>query len=127
MLQHIQVVPIPVRDLDAAARFYTEKLGFEIGTDFTMENGYRWLTVKLPDQAAPEVVFMLADENEVGGINNGFSFHSNDCVATYKLLKERGVEFEETPTQQMWGTQAVFKDQDGNVHVIVQPAPMPAA
>lgn len=123
MIQHVQVVPLKVRDLDQAKAWYTEKVGLEVGTDMTLDEGYRWLTLKVPGTTYPEIVLMQSDEVPTGP-GSGFSFHSDDCAATHKTLVERGVEFEEGPTQQMWGIQAIFNDPDGNMHLIVQPLPL---
>ncbi|NDJ77225.1 MAG: VOC family protein [Chloroflexi bacterium] len=122
----MQVVPLKVHDLDRALAFYTEKVGLEVGMDFTMENGYRWLTVKVPGTEYPEIVLMQAEEGEdISGQMGGFVFHSDDCAATHQELVKRGIEFAEGPTKQMWGIQAHFKDPDGNGHLIVQPTPIP--
>lgn len=124
MLKHIQVVPLHVKDQDVALAFYTEKLSFEVGTDFTMEDGYRWLTVKLPGTGAPEVHMMkTGPEVDIPAIMGGFVFHSDDCQATYEQLKANGVVFDGPPTKEMWGVQAAFKDPDGNGLLIVQPTP----
>lgn len=55
----------------------------------------------------------------------GFVFHSDDCQDAHEQLAARGVTFTEPPTEQMWGTQAIFADPDGNQHLIVTPAPLP--
>lgn len=124
MLKHIQVVPLHVHDQDAALAFYTEKVGLAVGTDFTMEDGYRWLTVKVPGAEAPEIFLMKVDpEVDIPSMLGGFIFHSDDCQATYEQLQARGVEFAEAPAKQMWGIQAGFKDPDGNMNMIVQPTP----
>lgn len=51
----------------------------------------------------------------------GFILESDDLAASYEALAARGVEFVEPPTDQPWGKQAVFKDQDGHFVVVVQP------
>src|SRR5207245_1992297 len=47
-----------VTDQEEARRFYTEKLGFEVRTDVTMDGGFRWLTLGLSGQPDPEVAPM---------------------------------------------------------------------
>ena len=47
-----------VLDQDAAKEFYEKKLGFTVTTDFTMENGMRWLTVRPPGSETQELVLM---------------------------------------------------------------------
>jgi catechol 2,3-dioxygenase-like lactoylglutathione lyase family enzyme len=48
---------IYVTNQEEAHKFYTEKLGFEVRTDVTMED-FRWLTVGLKDQPDLEIVLM---------------------------------------------------------------------
>ena len=56
-------------------------------------------------------------EDRIGTFFNG-SFGCDDVHYTYAQLKERGVEFEEEPQEQPWGTYAIFKDVDGNSFVL---------
>ena len=44
MIKKLVNVNVFVEDQDRAKSFYTEKLGFEVRTDMTMDNGFRWLT-----------------------------------------------------------------------------------
>jgi uncharacterized glyoxalase superfamily protein PhnB len=37
---------------------------------------------------------------------------------TYQTLAARGVEFEQPPKKESWGTSAVFKDIDGNTFAL---------
>jgi catechol 2,3-dioxygenase-like lactoylglutathione lyase family enzyme len=47
-----------VLDQDEALEFYTEKLGFELNTDATMDD-FRWLTVNAPDRPEHELVLAV--------------------------------------------------------------------
>jgi catechol 2,3-dioxygenase-like lactoylglutathione lyase family enzyme len=62
MITHQSHTSVYVLDQDSAKAFYTEKLGFELRIDFTMEEdfegagaGFRWLTVSPPNQ--PDLTF----------------------------------------------------------------------
>ena len=48
MIRGIKFVGIPVRDQDAALKFYTEMLGFKVTTDQPFNDKQRWIEVKLP-------------------------------------------------------------------------------
>ena len=52
MIDKLSHTTIWVLDQDEARDFYTEKLGFEVNTDQSMD-GFRWLTVNAPGQ--PEI------------------------------------------------------------------------
>ena len=48
MIRGIKIAGIPVRDQDAALKFYTEKLGFKVATDQPMGDGQRWIELMIP-------------------------------------------------------------------------------
>jgi catechol 2,3-dioxygenase-like lactoylglutathione lyase family enzyme len=56
MIKRLSHAGVPVLDQDSAKAFYTDKLGFEVRTDVTMD-GFRWLTVSPHDQ--PDLEFIL--------------------------------------------------------------------
>ena len=56
-------------------------------------------------------------EDRIGSFFNG-SFACDDVQYSYEQLRKRGVEFEEEPQKQPWGTYAIFKDPDGNRFVL---------
>ena len=58
MITRLSHTTIYVDDQDAALRFYTEKLGFEVRTDMKMDNGFRWTTMGLAGQPDLEIVLM---------------------------------------------------------------------
>src|SRR5260370_584542 len=58
MIQRLSHVTVWVDDQDAAYDFYVNKLGLEVRTDATMENGFRWLTVGPQSQPGFEIVLM---------------------------------------------------------------------
>ncbi len=124
-----------VHDQDEALAFYTEKLGFELRADVTLEDfSYRWLTVGPPGQ--PDVAFILnvpgpplfSDDvaasvvaDVATGQAPGFILHTDDCRATVEELRARGVEFTQEPEERPWGIDASFRDPSGNEARIVQP------
>jgi catechol-2,3-dioxygenase len=50
MITKISHASLFVNDQAKAYDFYVTKLGFNVHTDVTMENGFRWLTVTPPEQ-----------------------------------------------------------------------------
>lgn len=128
MITRLSHYTIYVLDQDQAYDFYVNKLGFEVGTDAKMDNGFRWLTVRPKDQKDTEIVLMpvtpgsmfdeqsaaqLRDLIQKGKIGSGV-FNTNDCRATYTELKAKGVEFKSEPKEEFYGTEALFKDNSGN-------------
>jgi len=115
-----------VLDQDEALEFYTQKLGFELNTDATMDD-FRWLTVRPPGQPDYELVLSvpgapMMDEQSAeqvkalvakGALGAG-AFETDDCRATYDELNARGVTFLSEPTERFYGIEATFRDNSGN-------------
>ena len=119
MISKVQLVSIPVADQDRAKEFYTDKLGFELVNDQQFGEGMRWVQLKPPGAETDVVLFTAPGQEDRIGTFTNVVFGSDDVRATYEVLKERGVEFVEAPTEQPWGAvQAIFKDADGNTLVL---------
>jgi catechol 2,3-dioxygenase-like lactoylglutathione lyase family enzyme len=135
MLDQMSHVGVWVQDQEEAKAFYTEKLGFELREDATLDDfgGYRWLTVGPPGQpdlnlilsrpgppavdpeAAEQVLALVAKGAMGGGI-----FRTKDCRATCRELEARGLELVEQPVERFYGIDASFRDPSGNLWRIVQ-------
>lgn len=119
-----------VHDQDEALAFYTEKVGMEVRADVTLpEMGdFRWLTVGPPGQEDVSIVLMaipgppmfeeetIAQVNAVmaKGVAGTVFLTTDDCQAAYEELRDRGVEFVETPEERPYGIDAGFRDPSGN-------------
>ena len=134
MIQAIVHVTINVLNQDEALEFYTNKLGFEVGMDMTIEGGFRWLTVFA--KAQPELELVLAEPKEgpmftkdsaekirvlvaEGAFGVGV-FKTDNCKKTYEELVAKGVEFTQPPTEQFYGIEALGKDNSGNWFSLTQ-------
>src|SRR5262245_16642599 len=58
MITRLSHATIYVLDQDEALKFYRDKLGFEVRTDTTMDNGFRWLTVGPKTQPDLNIILM---------------------------------------------------------------------
>jgi catechol 2,3-dioxygenase-like lactoylglutathione lyase family enzyme len=140
MLTKLNVASIYVLDKDEALDFYVNKLGLEVGSDFT-QGTYRWLTVRVPadpgveinleqpgpplhDEATAEQIRELVTK----GALNGLVFHTDDIQALYETLVERGVEdFTQEPTEHFYGIDMGIRDPFGNPIRILQQGKVAAA
>ena len=135
MSLRLTTVGLWVHDQDEALAWYTEKLGFELREDVTLEEfgNYRWLTIGPPGQ--PDIAFVLnvpgpplfdtdTTAQVLGllsqGALGGHMLGCDDCQATYDELSARGVEFSQPPTQQPYGIDAALRDLSGNQMRLVQ-------
>ncbi|HYL69246.1 MAG TPA: VOC family protein [Candidatus Limnocylindria bacterium] len=118
MLRAIDLVSIPVRDQDAALKFYTEKLGFKVATNqFFGDGKQRWIELLIPGADTRLALFTPeGHENRIGGFQP-VTFRCDDVFATATLLKSKGVKLAAEPKKEVWGTMAIFRDPDGNEFV----------
>jgi catechol 2,3-dioxygenase-like lactoylglutathione lyase family enzyme len=117
MIRGISVASIPVRNQDAALKFYTDKLGFKVLTDQPF-NGKRWIELLIPGAESKVALFTPEGHESRIGDFQPLTFWCDDVLATSKILKAKGVEFAAEPKIECWGTMAIFKDVDGNQFVL---------
>jgi predicted enzyme related to lactoylglutathione lyase len=118
MIKGVKFVSIPVVDQERALQFYTEKRGMRVITDAPFDDKQRWIELGIP-RAETRVVLFTApgQEKMIGGFMN-LSFATDDVEATWRELKDRGVEFVKEPKKEDWGTSAIFRDSEGNQFVL---------
>jgi uncharacterized glyoxalase superfamily protein PhnB len=84
-----------------------------------MGPGRRWIELAIPGAETGVVLFTPeGQEDRIRHLLQTASFACDDVRYSYDKLRERGVEFEEEPQKQPWGTYAIFKDPDGNRFVL---------
>jgi catechol 2,3-dioxygenase-like lactoylglutathione lyase family enzyme len=128
MKQHIARIAIVVDDYDDAIQFYTQKLDFTLIEDTVMSETKRWVVVA--PQGATECAVLLAkaanDEqrSRVGNQTGGRVFmflYTDDFWRDYNNMIEKGVHFVRKPSEEDYGTVAVFEDLYGNLWDFIEP------
>ncbi|MET1086075.1 MAG: VOC family protein [Arthrobacter sp.] len=126
MEMRLEVVQVPVADVDRSKSFYTEKLGFVLDHDVEYIPGMRVVQLTPPGSAASIVVGTGMTSMAPGSLE-GLQLVVPDIGATRADLVARGADISEI--QDMGGVQfAYFADPDGNRWVIqgaTPPAVMP--
>jgi catechol 2,3-dioxygenase-like lactoylglutathione lyase family enzyme len=117
-IKNLKIVSIPVRDQEAAKRFYQETLGFEVRMDAPFMPGARWLELA-PAGAQTTITLVTWFENMKPGGVTGLVLETDDVDGDAALLKERGVEISVIQPAP-WGRYATFSDPDGNGWVLQQ-------
>ena len=116
MEMRLEVVQVPVADVDAAKSFYTEKMGFELDHDVEYIPGMRVVQLTPPGSAASIVVGTGMTSMAPGSLE-GLQLVVPDMAATRAELLRRGAEISEV--QDMGGIAfAYFSDPDGNRWVL---------
>jgi catechol 2,3-dioxygenase-like lactoylglutathione lyase family enzyme len=118
----LQLVPIPVADVDAAKQFYIEKLGFRLDHDVT--NGPHFRVVQLtPPGSACSICFGIGIVKTAPGSVQGLHLAVSDIHAARAQLVERGVDASDVRELAPGIFFVFFKDPDGNSWVAQQFTP----
>ena len=120
MITNIRTVGVYVSDQEAALRFYTEVLGFEVRADRLMGRQGRWLEVAPPGAQSRFVIYPRAMMQDWDRRKPSVVLGCRDIEAEYQRLSGLGVNFSQTPTSMKWGAFAIFTDPDGNEFVLAE-------
>ncbi|TQL59656.1 glyoxalase superfamily protein [Oryzihumus leptocrescens] len=112
----IEVVPVPVTDVDRAKKFYVEQVGFHADHDHQVDETVRFVQLTPPGSACSIVIGTGIVEMEPGSLR-GVMIVIDDAEATRRELLERGVDASEVDVQP-WGRFVRFSDPDGNLWVL---------
>ena len=129
MEQRIGHVAVVVRDYDEALAFYVGTLGFAVIEDsYLPQQDKRWVLVAPPGPSGTCLLLARAVGEEqsarIGNQTGGRVFlflHTDDFWRDYHAYKAKGVVFVREPSEESYGTVAVFKDLYGNLWDLVQP------
>ena len=127
MPQKLGYMALVVRDYDEAIAFYTTKLGFQLIEDTDLGNGKRWVRVRTPGSTGTDLLLARAVNPEqasrIGNQTGGRVFlflHTDDFWRDYQGMTARGVTFCRPPSEESYGTVAVFEDLYGNQWDLLQ-------
>jgi len=114
----LELVRIPVSEVDLAKAFYTEKVGFHADHDHTVSDELRFVQLTPPGSACSIAIGKGIVESEPGSVR-GVQLVVSDINAARRELVERGVEVSEV--QDLPGGSFVFfSDPDGNGWAVQQ-------
>ena len=118
MQMKLEVVHIPVSDVDRAKAFYTEKIGFNADHDHQVNDELRFVQLTPPGSACSIAIGTGLTTMQPGSIE-GLMMVVADVQAARDELMQRGTEVSEIDVQ-AWGLFVNFKDPDGNSWVLQQ-------
>ncbi|HEV3168414.1 MAG TPA: VOC family protein [Isosphaeraceae bacterium] len=117
----LEVVPVPVSDVDRAKAFYSEKVGFQLDHDYQMPE--RRVVQLTPRGSACSIVIGTGMFKTLPGSVQGLHLVVSDIHAARAELVERGVEVSEVHDFGGGVSSVFFKDPDGNSWVVQHIAP----
>jgi len=117
----LELVAIPVTDVDRAKDFYVDKVGFTPDQDHTVGDQLRFVQLTPPGSACSIAIGKGVTEAEPGSVE-GMQMVVDDIEAAHSELAGRGVDV--TDVQEFpWGKFVFFSDPDGNRWAVQQIPP----
>ena len=120
---NLEVVPIPVTDIDRAKRFYSEQLGFDVDLDTRISDDVRLVQLTPPGSGC-SIHLTRGREGPVPGSMRDLILVVDDARAARESLLESGVDasplrhFEDgkwvDEPGEPWNLYVAFSDPDGN-------------
>ncbi len=108
----IELIIIPVTDIDRAKAFYVDQVGFHADFDQRVDEQIRFVQLTPPGSACSIAFGQGLTEAEPGSVK-GIQMVVADADQAHGELSARGVEVSEV--QEMdWGRFVFFADPDGN-------------
>ena len=108
----LELVAIPVSDVDRAKAFYTDQVGFTADHDHRVSEEIRFVQLTPPGSACSIAMGLGVTDMEPGSVR-GLQIVVSDVEAAHAELTGRGVDvsdIQELP----WGRFVYFADPDGN-------------
>jgi catechol 2,3-dioxygenase-like lactoylglutathione lyase family enzyme len=112
MQMKLELVIVPVSDVDRAKAFYTEKIGFNADYDQRVNENLRFVQLTPQGSACSIAIGQGLSDMQPGSIK-GLQVVVSDVRAIREELFRRGVDISEIDVQS-WGDFAYFDDPDGN-------------
>ncbi|MGA2013404.1 MAG: glyoxalase superfamily protein [Solirubrobacteraceae bacterium] len=108
----LELVAVPVSDVDRAKTFYTERVGFHADHDHTVSDEIRFVQLTPPGSACSIAVGRGILDTEPGSVA-GLQLVVASIEEARSELRSRGVEVSEVQ-RFPWGAFVFFSDPDGN-------------
>jgi catechol 2,3-dioxygenase-like lactoylglutathione lyase family enzyme len=108
----LELVAVPVSDVDRAKAFYTEKAGFNADHDHVVSDEIRFVQLTPPGSAC-SISIGKGLVDTAPGSAQGLQLVVSDIQAAHDELAGRGVEVSDVQSFP-WGDFVFFKDPDGN-------------
>jgi predicted enzyme related to lactoylglutathione lyase len=117
----LELVALPVTDVDRAKQFYVEKLGFNADIDATVSEDMRFVQLTPPGSACSIAIGLGITEAAPGSVR-GMQVVVEDVAKAREELVERAVDV--TEVQEFpWGKFVYLADPDGNAWALQELVP----
>jgi len=109
----LELIAVPVSDVDRAKAFYVDKVGFNADHDHVVSDEIRFVQLTPPGSACSIAIGKGVTQRSEPGSVEGLQMVVEDAEAARAELAGRGVEVSEVQDFP-WGRFVFFQDPDGN-------------
>ena len=117
----LELVAIPVTDVDRAKDFHVEQAGFVADVDVEVGDGMRFVQLTPPGSACSIAIGKGVTDAPPGSVE-GVQMVVSDIRTAQAALAARGVDVSDVQ-EFPWGSFVFFGDPDGNRWAVQQPPP----
>jgi predicted enzyme related to lactoylglutathione lyase len=117
----LELVTVPVADVDRALAFYVDQAGFSLEQDHQVDETHRFVELMPPGSPCSIALTAGYVDSEPGSLK-GVQLNVDDADAAQAFLRHRGVDVSEIQAFP-WGRFCFFSDPDGNTWSVHEPAP----
>ena len=114
----LELVMVPVSDIDRAKSFYVDQVGFNADYDQTVNPELRFVQLTPPGSACSIAIGKGLSKAAPGSID-ALQMVVSDIEVAHKELAERGVPVSDVQDE-AWGRFVFFADPDGNRWAVQQ-------
>ena len=115
----LELIAVPVSDVDRAKAFYTEQAGFNADHDHRVSDEMRFVQLTPPGSACSIAIGTGIGVDVAPGSAQGLQLVVDDIEAAHAELAGRGVEVGDVQDFP-WGRFVFFRDPDGNGWAVQQ-------
>ena len=119
----LELIAVPVSDVDRAIDFYARKVGFNLDHDHTVNENLRFVQLT-PRGSACSIAIGKGISDKAPGSVGGLQVVVPDIEQARGELVKGGVDVSEVQ-HFPWGRFVFFSDPDGNGWAVQQPVPRP--
>jgi uncharacterized glyoxalase superfamily protein PhnB len=126
-MQKLVHIALIIDDYDEAINFYINKLGFELKENTAQSETKRWVVISPNSHDSCQILLAKAvgeeQKSRIGNQTGGRVFlflQTDDFWRDYNQFMKNGVNFIRKPSEETYGTVAVFQDLYGNLWDLIE-------
>ena len=121
----LELIPIPVSDVDRAKMFYADQVGFGVEQDVRVDAEHRFVEL-IPPGSSCSIALTTGYIEAQPGTVKGLQLNADDADQVREHLRNRGVDVSDIEDHP-WGRFCFFADPDGNTWSVHGPVPSTSA